>query len=161
MRHIGGESAFPRIQTKYACPFAEYAWRTRTHSAAWKDIAGNAMQLQVLTAVIAYLLSHVVPLSQAPQLSFHRGFTSDCDLDDDQGQELQDTPRASASSTVSEAEHVVALVREVRVEDGGLDIHDHVAAAEPVVTEPVASEAPLSAPMNSGASGSRKKLRLA
>eukprot|EP00439_Symbiodinium_sp_Y106_P036113 s8664_g4.t1 len=148
MRHIRGENAFPHIHAKYDCPFTKHAWGTQSHSAAWKDIAGNAMQLQVLTAVMAYLLSNIVPISQTAQLSFHRGFTSDCDLDDDL--ELRDTLSAGPE---------MATVGEVCGNDAKADAH---VAGEPVVAEHVASESEkrVSASVNSDTGGSKKKLRL-
>ena len=113
-----------------------------------KTLRAMQCSFKVLTAVMAYLLSNIVPISQTAQLSFHRGFTSDCDLDDDL--ELRDTLSAGPE---------MATVGEVCGNDAKADAH---VAGEPVVAEHVASESEkrVSASVNSDTGGSKKKLRL-
>ncbi|CAE7257740.1 unnamed protein product [Symbiodinium sp. CCMP2592] len=84
-----GESTFPHVVTKYKCPFAEFAWQQRAQCGQWKDLAGNAMHQQLLTAVMLYFLSSVVRVPggefRCDGFQFHRGFTSDV-LEDSQEQ---------------------------------------------------------------------------
>ena len=85
------------------------------NSAAWKDLAGNAMHLQLLEAIMAYFLSAVVRVPAEFRLSnFRRGIT--VEMIDSQTQDVEspsddeDVVKSEQSKSVGEGTAVPADV---------------------------------------------------